>query len=117
MVKVWIQYCAAGVAMIPAGLLYLNLLNSHIPDGVAFARAVMVALTLGLGTWFLVAHWIHLPKRDAALTWSGEQSLSISSTYQGTVAIVQFHWKDTEDIPAYPVAPITFGSLQALLPA
>jgi hypothetical protein len=59
--KLWIQYMAAGVAAIPAGVLYALLLQHSVPQKQAFSPSICVGVVLGLAAWIYVGRRLRRP--------------------------------------------------------
>lgn len=59
--KVWIQYCAAMVLMIPAGILYVVMLRHNFSERISFVIATVVALSSGFIAWFTVDRRMRRP--------------------------------------------------------
>ena len=56
---VWLQYFAAGIAMIPAGIVYVAMVNRW-GERKAFSLSLVFAMIIGLAIWTLVGHSLRL---------------------------------------------------------
>jgi len=59
--KVWLQYCAAAVAMIPGGTIYVALLEHHRDERMSFLVSVGVAVAVGTVAWLGVGRIFQKP--------------------------------------------------------
>jgi hypothetical protein len=53
--RVWVQYFAAGVAMIPAGIIYVAL-TSTLGEKRAFSLSLVLSVLMGLAVWTWTGH-------------------------------------------------------------
>lgn len=63
MLKLFIQYLAVGFSSLPAGLVYLFLLNSSLNQSIAIVITLCVGLTLAYLVWIFLDKRILLPRQ------------------------------------------------------
>lgn len=91
MLKVWMQYLAAGLAFIPAGILCVVLLNKGLTRNVALVVSVAIGLVLAYFAWKLVDNRLVLhpplpPTSHLATAYGGNVQFQMSGLSLSGVA-------------------------------
>jgi hypothetical protein len=95
--KVWLQYFAAGIAAIPGGVIYVVLLEHSRTEKTAFDISLAIAVGFGLVAWFGVGHVLrsHSPTQPHLATvpviFGTAQIASPAQVSIGTGTVVIIH--------------------------
>jgi hypothetical protein len=103
---VWLQYFVAGIAMIPAGAIYVGLSNS-VGERKAFEYSVFLAVVIGV----IVKPYVRVVLKAHLVGDANRQAIPLLSNMQEQVVYVKATWIGTDLSSSGPYAEVqTFDS-------